>query len=53
VKAVATERVQPAAAAVVSGFHENADRFETPLSRLDWASVPFVVSRGDTCVINW
>jgi acid phosphatase type 7 len=33
--------------AVVSDIHENAARLDTLLSRLDWASVPFVIFNGD------
>jgi predicted phosphodiesterase len=33
--------------AVVSDIHENAARLDTLLSRLEWASVPFVVFNGD------
>jgi acid phosphatase type 7 len=33
--------------AVVSDIHENAARLDALLSRLDWASVPFVIFNGD------
>jgi predicted phosphodiesterase len=33
--------------AVASDIHENAARLDTLLSRLDWASVPFVIFNGD------
>ena len=37
----------PCTFAVVSDIHENAARLDTLLSRLDWASVPFVIFNGD------
>jgi acid phosphatase type 7 len=40
-------KAAPYTFAVVSDIHENAARLDTLLSRLDWASVPFVIFNGD------